>query len=125
MSRASSRPFRVLPSPRPGQCPAFCASVCVGISGVIWQHGHLAREMTGAGAYEDGPNSWSPVRGNSSGPGEEKPWEQERGEGQAGKQELWTRTAVFPTPKSSHVSCKGQGRLVTAAGMSGSALRVC
>lgn len=47
-------------------------------------------------------------------------WEQEWGEGQAGKQELF-----FPTPKSSHVSCKGQGRLVTAAGMNGSALRVC
>lgn len=51
---ASSGHFRVLPSPGPGQCPAFCASVCVRMSGISWQHEHLAREMTGAGVIGPG-----------------------------------------------------------------------
>lgn len=45
-----------MPSPKPGQCPAFC----VGMSGDSWQLGHLAREMTVAGAYGLGlfPGAW-------------------------------------------------------------------
>lgn len=76
--RACSGHFRApehpgVPGPRAWLAPCLCASVSVGMSGGSWQHGHLSRDMTVAGAYRAGPISWGPGRGRSSGGGEEKP----------------------------------------------------